>query len=320
MELFTSLKAQAEFEKAADEVQIFLESSFGGGPLYAFYDPSKRSIGLVISVPESVYGEVRNDTQSRAIQITRLRREDEAFLRLALLDLSLLKVFAVFCDEYLDGVTQEGEDKATWVFTMLNKWRRLFKLGPADRDGLTTEDEIGLICELKVLEGLICDHGTLALDYWVGPNFSPHDFELPDCSIECKATRSSDKLLVRIHGAQQLMNINEKPLFLAVQHLRQDESGEVSVPILFERICTALRGNVDQFIESIQRNDFPVPDKVSHAYKNYVSIDTHEFKVADEFPRITGIQESDRVQNVSYDVDLSDPESVPGYLEEHKFL
>lgn len=103
---------------------------------------------------------------------------------------------------------------------VLAQWRELLRRG----DALTTEGVVGLVGELYVLRQLAEVDPTSALDAWVGPRRTVHDFVTLNRAIEVKSTSTLEGTSVSIHGLDQLDPIDLEELYLAVVHCRPSET------------------------------------------------------------------------------------------------
>ncbi|MDR6278544.1 hypothetical protein JOF49_001883 [Corynebacterium suicordis] len=312
-QFFSEIREQTLHGNYQGETQLRLGLYFPNGELRAFFDSEKNSIGLVIPVDERVYSNLRNDTRSKAIQIIRLRSDGKPTIRLALHSLKFSSIFYIFVDEYMHDVVSSGSIEADHVFLMLHKWRQLFEKNFPTERRLSPEEQMGLLCELEVLLKLVELNGPAALEYWVGPNRSPHDFELDSKSLECKATGSSNELRIKIHGAKQLERLSEKALLLVVRRYRLDPSGTFSLPIAFDLLQQRLPSHIDRLIEKFQDLEYPIPDGFSSEFLNFTPLEAFEFEVVEDFPRVKGANIDSRIKQLSYVLELSSPESIPGY-------
>lgn len=278
------------------------------------------SLGLVVPVTQKEYDQFRPDTKSHALKLTRLRADSSPHVRLSLNDPTQEKIFAVFVDEILGVLSREQENPSATVAAMLQRWRRLFT-GFQSTASFSLEQELGLLCELEILIILLDGIGPEALDRWTGPESLPHDFELAEESIECKATSASNGLRVSIHGATQLSPTADKNLTLLVRRYTPDPDGALSVPELCETIYSRSDISIDVFLEKLEKVGCPLFHDDSDAFFNrYSPAEAYEFHVGENFPRISNIGPEQRIQQVNYVLDLSGPETVPGYQSTNRFL
>lgn len=323
--LFKNLRSQALAAGRDNEYQTYTGIQTVDGELRLFIDLPGNRIGLIIPVNEERYGSTRNDTRSSAIQIRKLRgyigESSQTTLRLTLNDPSLLGVFSVFSDEYLEAIREPDADAVATAFEMLSRWRRLFKSKPASHSSYNIQQELGLLCELEILEKLVERQGPSALECWIGHKHSPHDFELDDCSIECKATGSAHELRIHIHGPLQLKPIKGKRLDLVVRQYNLDPHGTQSIPDLFECVRDLLPGHGDDLVEYINASGCPLFDTTSnYGFNRFSPQGCYEFEVVEDFPSVKQVGPETRIKNLSFVVDLSDPHSIAGFRSENLYL
>src|SRR5690606_10708565 len=83
----------------------------------------------------------------------------------------------------------------------------------ASRARLSESQQLGLVGELLVLDVLLTDAGTGALDWWLGHAAEQHDFAFPDFDVEVKTT-VSERRRHMISGVDQLRPNPGRPLWL----------------------------------------------------------------------------------------------------------
>lgn len=127
----------------------------------------------------------------------------------------------------------EGGDPSTQAIKAVESWRHLFSLLSA-APALSLEETYGAFAELLVLELLASSRAEFVVDWWTGPLGRPHDFELPDISIEVKAI-SNESASINIHGLEQLDSFQAKHLHLVIVKLVEDPQG-LTVGELLERV------------------------------------------------------------------------------------
>lgn len=273
-----------------------------------------NEIGLMIPISDVEHAKFRSDTRSASLRLTAQPVEGLNHIRLALTEPRQEKIFAVFVDEILSTLEKNPDNPATTVSGMLKRWRELFK---ESRKPViwSYEQELGLLCELEVLYALHMQNVPDIVKRWTGPEGFPHDFELESESVECKSTSSHNGLRVTINGISQLNPTGGKSLRLVVRNYAPNPDGPVSVPNLIEKIHALDFVETEVFFEKLQKLGCPIFELDDETYfGRYEPIDSFEFQVNDAFPRITNIGAEERIQRVSYSLDLSDPTTVPGYL------
>ena len=174
-------------------------------------------------------------------------------------------------------------------------------------EGLSAEEELGLVGELNVLSKLIEAGMPLfnSIESWKGPLDGLHDFELGSGSIEVKTTISSEGFPASIESLEQLDDSLHYPFFLAGVKLHLSEEGKS----LVQRI-------------DLLRHGFS-PDPVAlRAFDNCLMhggyLDTHQnrytrafaltelviHRVDEHFPRLTPLNTPPGVLRARYEIDL----------------
>jgi len=277
-------------------------------------------IGLMIPVSDDQFASFRSDTRSATLRLTSQHVDDAPHIRLALSEPRQEKIFAVFVDEILSALEVDPSTPGGTVSIMLKRWRELFK---ESRQPIvwTREQDLGLLCELEVLDALYHVQTPDLMRRWTGPEGLPHDFELSSESLECKSTSSMNGLRVSINGIPQLNPTTGKDLRLIVRSYADSPDGSLSVLKMIDKILDLDDLDTDVFIEKLQKMGCPAFEIDAETYfGRFDPVESFEFQVNEEFPRITNIGPSERIQQVSYSLDLSGPSTVPGYLTENLIL
>lgn len=113
----------------------------------------------------------------------------------------------------LTEVFETPRQNAVQAFQLaLERWQEF----AANRRVLTPEQQLGLLGELLLLEGIIEHRGPDGIETWTGrdPRLAErHDFRLPSADIEVKSTRGASREHF-IHGLQQLVPVSDRLLYL----------------------------------------------------------------------------------------------------------
>lgn len=119
--------------------------------------------------------------------------------------------------------SSESSDPARTASEVVTEWRLLFaEFGK--RPPLTLQRRMSLFAELSVLLELADALEHLDMTWWSGPDLQPHDVEHSGFSVEVKAV-GAESSTVQIHGADQLEEVDGKPLFLAVRTVVESDNG-----------------------------------------------------------------------------------------------
>ncbi|MEX3559590.1 PD-(D/E)XK motif protein [Corynebacterium sp. LK2522] len=274
-------------------------------------------IGLVIPLTPHEVEYFSADTRSKAIHLSllNLKGSDHRGSKYANLDLhdpSQVEMFYVFADEVLAYLDTTPNAAMADVAALLSRWRRFFS--PAPLRSLSLEEQLGLLCELEVLNKLLDEGNHLAIDRWVGPENAQHDFEFPEYSIECKASASVNHMQTTIHGATQLERTQDKSLHLVFRRYQRDPDGALSVPVLVKKLAEHPQMKVDLLWQKLHNLGIDYASlREPEAFFSFNSIDAFQFEVTDEFPHVNLEKAENRIANLQFTLDLSDPKSLPGH-------
>lgn len=314
-ELFDSLSFAGPPPLQVDEGKFVETGIFNtGGAITAFVDTS-GGFGLFIPFGLKDPEFISPDLKSPNITLKTVRWRGEATAQLRLEDKSFVSVFYAFVDQFIREITSNPESAVLVSASQLRRWRSLFT--PSINRGLSTAEELGLVCELAALEELIHSDGDLAFYRWTGPAEQRHDFRFPDRSIECKATQISKGLTVSISSTDQLAAEPDQPLLLNVRKYEESPNGTVSLPNLVSELASDPRLPGDEFLSVLRDKGFSLNEESTGQYRTFYEIENHVFEVGELFPRITSTGLSDRIVSVNYSLDLTDPEAISGYRKDN---
>jgi hypothetical protein len=272
--------------------------------LYADFEPPDRP-GLLI-----VTSERPPDRRSfRAIQISTGARSDQRwFIRIQLIDPSLLPVFAELCRDVVEttrtGTPREQLSKS--VFTRIDHWDALLR---KDAPFLSGTRLRGLIGELLILLTEVIPNTSTdgAIASWLGPMRLPQDFSMPSGTLVEIKTTSPGEDSVQINGLGQL-DANGKPLDLYVVRLddRFKDSGDsVSAQSLIDSIRMKLQrdsGSLARF-DGLLRLSGWHPDHPDRD-RRFLVLGIDKFRIDDSFPKITRSMVSPEIVSATYRISL----------------
>lgn len=259
-----------------------------GDRIYVARDEHSASIlALKIEVSPSI-----PTIKSEVLDAYRVRTGDGRwFYCIRLLDSQLVDIFDALASDLAGEVDQVSCDAMAVdaVTLRLKSWERLFQRGGA---GLLSKPEIvGLIGELWFFNFLQRhpDVGSLgALEAWQGPLGADHDFSLPLGEIEVKCARS-DSRYVGISSLEQLEAL--RPLFLRVHRYRTSSRSDVASTNLNQLVEKCITDFGDQpGLLSLFRDKLVSVGYVSNSeYDKTLLVldDVNQYRVDDEFPRLT---------------------------------
>lgn len=290
--------------------RLSLSISNAGGDFYAFVDDS-GSYGLWVPLG-SEDRQVKPDVKSRDIILEPKLIDGASYCELKLRDKTLSSVFFTFVDTYLKAVALELERAATCLSSQLVKWRALFTSKLTGE--LTEEKELGLIAELQVLKELWDLEGDEAFYRWTGPEASRHDFQFPDRHLECKATRSSSGLRIKINGDEQLTRGDAARLLLVVKRYEKTPNGKINLRELVQEFLERDDVLNDEFLYKLSEMGYAHRSSQGRTERRYNHVEDFIFDVGEEFPRLQKIDLPPRIVQLTYTLDLTPPIEIPGYL------
>lgn len=222
------------------------------------------------------------------------------FLNLTCTELPLSYVFERLCADVVDRLEGTNTTAVPTVKSALDDWRALFSGGTVE---LSRESLIGLIGELEVLTRLARQEPVAALESWVGPSGALHDFAFAGTSLEVKSTSSQDGGRVTISSLDQLDPHTTNVLYLAVVHVRPDDSA----PTVDDRLRALIDMGVPSYTLIQKTADY---GHVFESGKNNDAVfalqDIRYWRVTEEFP---GLRRSDLrgsrlvgIERVKYDL------------------
>ncbi len=232
---------------------------------------------------------------------------ERILIRLA--DCSLREIYLRFCLDIV-AATQSADsvEEAVQRFLVRTwRWHRLLRNG--FDDGLTKEEQKGLIGELCVLEHQLLPviNPVKAIQAWIGPTGASIDFQVGWIGIESK-TYSPRNPKLRISSEEQLDTSNTTRLFLYTTEITESptESASVSVSDVASRVRDIVEtlnpAGVFQFEERLSATGFDWTDDYSTS--RFLIGNASLFEVIDGFPRIIPTSLTPGVEDVKYSIAL----------------
>lgn len=246
------------------------------------------------------------------VSVRDFRRADSHPLRyfdIACADPGGSAAFDLVGADLLATLRDSGDAAPKVVSDVLARWRRFWT--PASSELLTAEEQRGLFLEiLFMVDWLIPAMGVAeAVASWRGPYGSPHDFVLPDASVEVKSTISSSRKH-KISGFAQLEPLPLSKLFLFSSRLAEIPTGDSSLSRMVEQAQTLLSSHpssLELFESALLAAGYD--HRQSHEYSTPIAtIAPVLYEVAEDFPRLStsllprGIPAG--VVEIGYTVDL----------------
>ncbi len=147
------------------------------------------------------------------------------------------RTFCGLCADIINELPATGAAEPVTMFAVLERWRRFWA---TDRDGLSRDEQVGLVGELWLLLEWLPHLTVAAVTAWQGPLRGRHDFVTPTVSVEVKATRAATGPMVhRIARLDQLDEPGAGTLYLLSLRTVPDPLGTASLDALLARARAA---------------------------------------------------------------------------------
>jgi hypothetical protein len=198
----------------------------------------------------------------------------------------------------------------------IRAWQDFMRRG---REGLSSEEELGLVGELTVLAQLINIGLPLftAIESWKGPHDGLQDFELGSGSVEVKSTLAGEGFSATIDSLEQLDDSSRYPLFLAAVKFHLSEEGR-SLPQYVDDIREALDSDpaaLRAFNNCLMHSGYIDVHKPIYT-RTFAVTKLNMHAVDDNFPRLTLFNVPAGVAHARYNINLELAQSKIVSLEQ----
>jgi hypothetical protein len=204
------------------------------------------------------------------------------YLDVACLFESVTEVFEHFIAAVLDRITVARDSPVVGLAGVLEKWRQFLVPagGPPGRDKLAA-----VLSELLVVRDLANIDSSQAMQAWVGPSGSRHDFRRANKALEVKMTQSHTSRRVTIHGEDQLEEPEGGTLYLHLVRLEHVASSGESVASVADELLG--RGvAVDAVFDALAAMGVPPADLAATAEIRFDVRERLTVPVDNQTPRI----------------------------------
>lgn len=297
---------------SADRLSTERVRDWAGGAVFAAIDAAETR-HLLIRLPDGP--RTRLPRPVRGLRLTTRRMhppggDDATWIDLSCTDNADTRLFTGLCADVLAELPTTGPPDLTAVSAVLDRWRR-FWFG--DRDGLSRDEQLGLVGELWTLLEWVPTFSVGALAAWQGPDGGRHDFVTDTVSVEVKtAGAATGPVIHRISRLDQLDEPGGGQLYLLSLRAVADPSGTDSLDALLTRTrdvaartspsCTGLLHE--------RLNALGIAPDETGRYLEPLRIAGQElYRVSGDFPRLTQATFDPRlppgVVDITYALDTS---------------
>ncbi len=221
-----------------------------------------------------------------------------------------LEEFTEVVKEISRNILEKGKSPFESVTNVMRNWKKFW--ANQNKQILSEDEQIGLICEIIFLEHLIKINPSNALTSWRGPFGQRHDFIFSDWTFEIKGSRRGGHIHT-INGIDQLKSSDNKKLaFISFLVTESNSTNSLSLQALIEKIREITLNDRPDLI--IQFNELlagvgytPINAEEYRAFKIDI-LDSAFYIVDSSFPTLTSdnliVALGNRVTSVMYDISL----------------
>ena len=280
----TSIRASVVFENKYKSIDFIFNKSF------------IKEINLEFKETKGIKLSFEDDETDNKLIILSIYLKNNYFLDnyIKIIEKIILAVYSI----------KSQKDSYTTILKLLISWRRCFE--DETFDGLTKEEEIGLIGELSLIEKLFVNNIDPAdiLKIWEGPNGGLHDFNHEKFLIEVKTFSKKNKR-IKINNIDQLNYLFFKNLYLGGVEIENSSTGETLVNII-NRLNNNLFSdfNLNKIFEE-KLNQYGYFDIHKDNYQTKYNVyKTYFFKIMDGFPTILKKDLNDGINDISFSIEI----------------
>lgn len=224
---------------------------------------------------------------------------------LELVDSAHSDVFGVLVADLAGRLAVGMSDDAavSLLSNRIGRWERLLR---RKRDGLTLEQQRGLVGELLVLQRLVTAGlpGQTVVEAWQGPSGGTHDWELSGISLEVKA-RASTKRSVRISSEFQLETPPDGRMVLVIETIDRVTEGGRSLPELVDETAAMVAAAEGDFRQRLSEYGWFERHRERYAGSAWIVRDEADHDAETEgFPRIVPADLAPGVSGVRYSLEV----------------
>lgn len=213
--------------------------NWAGGPVLVALD-SEGSRHLLVRVDPNHEIKLPRAVAGLTTNVRRLHpsgEPDASWVDLTSSEKAWHRPFCGLCADVISELPSEGPPNPAAMFAVLERWRRFWD---TRSDGLTRDEQVGLVGELWLLLEWLPHLSASAITAWQGPLRGRHDFVSPTTSVEVKTTRTATGPVVhRVARLDQLDAPGTGLLYVLSLRAIADPLGQASLDNLLLRARVA---------------------------------------------------------------------------------
>lgn len=223
-----------------------------------------------------------------------------------------IREFTEIVKEVASKILADNQKSIIAIKDVINAWKSFWGLQVSGI--LTEEEQIGLICELKVLRKLCELDAEKALNSWKGPLREKYDFLFSEWVFEIKGTQRDGHIHI-VNGIDQLDAPHGKNLaFISFLVTKSSNTNSRSL----EYLISNLENNIfrdridllDRFHDLLVRYGYSKIHSDDYSNIKYDIYDGKFYLVNDDFPKLTlaSLKKSPdkRISELRYTINLND--------------
>lgn len=263
-------------------------------------DHGRKSIELRSSFnPRKIKG-------TSAIDVNQYDNSRYKTVRFSLTDEEVSGLFYTFCDDLIEQTRTLSAEAEGYnaIVIRFHQWKKLFV--SSKKDFLNEAQIMGLIGELLFLKDKLNRRIGLseALRSWSGQELTHKDFSYNDTWTEVKTIRRSSQS-VRISSLEQLDNIHDGELMVyALEKMSAEYNG-----LTLNKLIIGIRNmftdddDKDLFMSKVALQGYEYHDYYDEFV--YEKIYEKDYRISNDFPRLTPADVPEAVIKAVYDIDLN---------------